>query len=460
MREAKTTSSAVRNPQSPISHLPGRALKQAYSADLLTEWLRDARTRSLQLVADLDDEQLWGPVLPITNPFLWEMGHLAWFTEKWLLRRHGAEPLRPDADALYDSSVVPHLSRWDLPLPTRADTLLYMEAVHDRVLARLDEDAPGLEDTYFSLLAIFHEDMHGEAFAYTRQTLSYPAPNLGERREISPPVREHDNGSLPGDIAIPGGRFLLGALPGEPFVFDNEKWAHPVDVQPFALARAPVTQSAFADFVEADGYSRRELWSEAGWRWRESVDARHPVYWQREGQSWYRRHFDRIVPLELELPVIHVCWYEAEAFCRWAGRRLPTEVEWEVAAAGSPNALAVSKRRYPWGDTLPSAHQANLDGKAGTCLAVADLPEGDSAWGCRQMLGNVWEWTASDLVPYPGFVVDPYQEYSRPWFNTHKVLRGGCWLTRGRLLRNTWRNFYLPTRRDIWAGFRTCPIDA
>jgi iron(II)-dependent oxidoreductase len=151
--------------------------------------------------------------------------------------------------------------------------------------------------------------------------------------------------------------------------------------------------------------------------------------------------------------VIHVNWYEADAYCRWAGRRLPTEAEWEAAAAGPD-----PKRRFPWGDEPPDPTRANLDGTALGCCDVAACPAGDSGFGCRQMFGNVWEWTASDFGPYPGFVPDPYKEYSQPWFGTHKVLRGGAWPTRARLLRTTWRNFYTPDRRDVWAGFRTCAV--
>jgi len=187
------------------------------------------------------------------------------------------------------------------------------------------------------------------------------------------------------------------------------------------------------------------------------------VYWQREGPGkWWRRDFDQWRPLEPEHPVVHVNWHEAEAYCRWAGRRLPTESEWEAAAAATPNpagpGLGRGKRRFPWGAERPSAQHANLDWRGMGCVNVDGFPDGDSAFGCRQMIGNVWEWTASDFFPYPGFVADPYKEYSAPWFGTHKVLRGGCWATRARLLRNTWRNFYRPERRDVWAGFRTCAL--
>lgn len=441
--------------------LPGQALRESHPVEVLASWLRDSRQRTLALVEDLDDTRLMGLRLAIGDPLLWELGHLAWFAEKWVLRRQGQESLRDDADALYDPAVVPHDARWDLPLPGRQQTLGYLRAVNDRILGRLGENAPGLLDTYFVLLSIFHEDLHGEAMAGTRQVLGYTAPRLettGSDRGLTP-VR----GAHPGDVFIPGGRFLLGALPGEAFVFDNEKWAHPVDIRPFAIARAPVTQGEFTAFVDAGGYARRDFWTEEGWRWRETHDAWHPVYWRHEGAGWLRRDFDVWVPVEPDRPMHHVCLYEAEAFCRWARRRLPTEAEWEVAASAWPipdrPGLSTHKRRYPWGDDCPDAARANLDGRRGGCIDVVGCGDGDSAWGCRQMLGNVWEWTSSDFQPYPGFAIDPYHEYSRPWFGTHKVLRGGSWLTRGRLLRNTWRNFHLPGRRDIWAGFRTCAVE-
>lgn len=426
----------------------------------LADWVSDAGRRTCELVADLSDEQLAVPRLATINPLLWELGHLAWFTEKWVLRHAGKRPpLRADADSLYDSAAIPHRVRWDLPLPSRADTQAYLERVRDQVLSVITR-GPSRSEAYFILLSVFHEDMHGEAFLYTRQTLRYPAPALrgplGERAGAESRSESAMAGPLAGDVEIPGGVFSLGATPAEPFVFDNEKWAHPVELRPFAIARAPVTQAEFAAFVEAGGYERREFWSEAGWQWRVAAGARHPVYWERAGHGWQRRDFDRWVPLEPHRPVIHVNWHEADAYSRWAGRRLPTEAEWEAAAAAPAGDVSAPERRFPWGDDPPNAARANLDGLALGCCDVAGFPDGDSAAACRQMIGNVWEWTASDFGPYPGFVPDPYQEYSQPWFGTHKVLRGGAWPTRARLLRNTWRNFYTPDRRDVWAGFRTC----
>jgi iron(II)-dependent oxidoreductase len=430
---------------SPDCSLPG--------SDRLAVWVRDARRRTLELIADLSDAQLLGPPLPTLNPLLWEIGHVAWFQERWVLRHvHHRPPLRPDADALYDSAAVAHDTRWGLPLPPRQHTLRHLAEAQEQVLERLAQ-RPSPEEVYFIMLAVFHEDMHTEAFTYTRQTLGYPAPRLSGAVAASA-----SEGDTPwgGDVSVAGGTFPLGADPNEPFVFDNEKWAHPVVLRPFAIARAPVTQAQLAAFVDDGGYRRREWWSAAGWAWRERVAAKQPVYWRRDPAGWWRRDFDRWVPLEPYRPAIHVGWYEAEAYCRWAGRRLPTEAEWEAAASGS--ASDGRKRRFPWGNDEPTPDRANLDGTALGCVGVAAHAAGDSPGGARQMIGNVWEWTADDFQPYPGFVTDPYKKYSAPWFGDHKVLRGGAWPTRGRLLRNTWRNFYRPDRRDVFAGFRTCAL--
>jgi iron(II)-dependent oxidoreductase len=426
----------------------------------LAAWVCDARERTLQLVADLDDDQLLGPRLEIVNPLLWEIGHVAWFQERWVLRRGGELSIRADADELYDSAAVAHARRWDLPLPDRDSTRCYMSGVLEKVVDRCSQENP--EDAYFVLLALFHEDMHDEAFTYTRQTLSYPAPSLSFGTKQTPPSDE-SQGAPAGDASIPGGTFALGASHNEPFVFDNEKWSHLVIVNPFEIGRAPVTQEQFAAFVDDGGYGREEFWNADGWRWRAASDACHPVYWRRASNGrWERREFDRWVALEPHRPVLHVCWYEADAFCRWSGRRLPTEAEWEAAATTRPARAgpgpSSEKTRFPWGDDSPCPDHANLDSLALGCRNVGALPLGDSAFGCRQMIGNVWEWTQSDFLPYPGFVTDPYKEYSAPWFGTHKVLRGGCWATRSRLMRATWRNFYRPDRRDVLAGFRTCGL--
>lgn len=430
------------------------------TATELAEWVLDAHRVTLDLIADLDGERLMGPRLKIINPALWEIGHTAWFQEKWVLRHLcGHKPIRDDADSLYDSIAIPHRVRWDLPLPKLEDTLDYVREVRERVIDVLHQGPLSADLAYHVRYTVFHDDMHCEALTYTRQTLGYPAPQLMGHGTTHCSAA---GGPLSRDVSIPGGTFQLGASPEEPFVFDNEKWAHPVEIRPFAMARAPVTQADFAAFVEARGYLRPELWSEDGRKWQTEAQAEHPVYWKREGGKWCRRHFDQWVPLEPHLPVIHVNWFEADAYCRWAGRRLPTEAEWELAASGQPanGGFNPEKSRFPWGNEPPNPDRANLDWALMRCAEVGAFSQGDSPFGCRQMIGNVWEWTSTTFLPYPGFVPDPYKEYSEPWFQTRKVLRGGCWATRSRLLRNTWRNFFTPDRRDIWAGFRTCALTA
>jgi iron(II)-dependent oxidoreductase len=340
-----------------------------------------------------------------------------------------------------------------------------MERVLERVIDQVSNESPNLKDAegydqeYFLNLVLLHEQMHNEAITYTRQTLSYPAPEISIAEKHAKDS-EANNNYLIGDAEIPGGRFNLGSSPAQGFSFDNETLAHEVEMAPFAISKTAVSQGQFRNFVEDNGYERSDLWSAEGWEWRTAVEAGHPVYWRRNGSAWLRRNFDEWVALDDRLPVIHVNWHEASAYCRWAERRLPTEAEWEVAASADPTknggGLSTHKRRYPWGDDSPMMERANLDWSAMGCVPVDALPAGVSAFGCRQMIGNVWEWTASDFKPYPGFVAGPYKEYSEPWFGDHKVLRGGCWVTRSSLIHNTYRNFYTPDRRDVWAGFRTC----
>ncbi|MBO0719333.1 MAG: SUMF1/EgtB/PvdO family nonheme iron enzyme [Blastocatellia bacterium] len=434
--------------------------------------LQEARAHTLELIADLNDEQMIGPRLAIVNPLRWEIAHVAWFQEYWLLRHlRQMEPTWDQADRMYDSARIAHDARWELPLPPKVETIDYMQRILDHVVERTAAKAApsinGYNEAYFLQLALFHEDMHAEAITYTRQTLGYPAPRITIAPDIThatpPSMSSHSSPIGLGDAEVPGGRFLLGGGPAEHFVFDNEICGYRVEVEPFAISRTAVTNGEFAAFVDEGGYRRREFWDEQGWLWREGAGAGHPVYWQPLGGGrWLRRNFDQWLPLDDELPVLHVNWYEASAYCRWANRRLPTEAEWEMAASAEPNTdgdgIAERKRLYPWGDEAPTQERANLDWRGMGCIAAHALPASESAFGCRQMIGNTWEWTASDFAPFPGFVAGPYKEYSAPWFGDHKVLRGGCWVTRSRLIRNNYRNFYKPDRRDVWAGFRTCAL--
>lgn len=421
-----------------MGQLPGQALRELYPPQLLVEWLEDARRRIVLLLPFTPSSERSPSISPRWNSVLHTLHRHTASIEGWLLRRED-DPSPRSQDTLSPQAV-----------------LAFFHSVHDAILDHLTAGTPGIEEIHSILLTILQADLFGELLMATRQELGYARPSLSPS---PPPPRPAIHEPLREFLAIPGGSFLLGAFPGEAFVLDHEKWAHPVDVPPFALARCAVTQAEFAAFVDDQGYSRREHWTEAGWNWRCSLAVSCPRYWTCQGSSWFRQEFDSLVPLEPDRPVTHVSWYEADAYCRWAGLRLPTEMEWEFAASTSPDNLGnhfLSKRRYPWGDEPPLPAQVNLDALASECSVVEAFDLGDSPWGCRQMLGNVWEWTASDFLPYPGFAPDTLADLSRPFFGTHKVLRGGCWLTRSRLLRNTRRHSACPDCRDLWTGFRVC----
>ncbi|NQW52240.1 MAG: ergothioneine biosynthesis protein EgtB [Rhodospirillales bacterium] len=435
----------------------GHALRptSGASASELVAQLREARHRTERLTEDLSWAELMGPYREIVNPVLWEMGHIAWFHEYWTLR-HAARlaPLIERCDSLWDSSNVAHKTRWHLDLPDRTGTCRYMA---DVLSQQEDQLSRGVDNQarYFYELAIRHEDMHIEAQAYMRQTSSN-APPQGLGSAVRPLV-----GALPGDAAVPGGSWQLGSTGTEGFIFDNEKWAHPVELAPFRISRAAVTNGEFAAFVDDGGYRHREFWCDAGWAWRTAREVEHPAYWlnKRDG-VWTARDYRDCRPLAPNAAVVFVNWFEASAWCRWAGRRLPSEAEWEAAAVGEAtgNRLSDHRRRWPWGDAAPTPGTANLDFAFDGQIDAAALAQSDSSFGCRQMIGNVWEWTASDFLPFGGFSADPYKDYSQPWFGSRKVLRGGCWATSARVARPTYRNFFTPDRNDVFAGFRSCAV--
>ena len=376
------------------------------AAGVLRAWLAEAASLTRALTQFLGNGEPAVPMLSIVNPPLWELGHVAWFQELWLHRggNFEAPSVLQRADRCYDSARVAHATRWTLDLPGWQATRGYCDAILQRSLSLLHDEPLTEARAYFAQLAIFHQDMHNEAFSYMWQTLGYPMPA----------AYPEPGASYAGDIECPATTILLGAKPGNGFVFDNEKWAHEVRLPAFGIARSAVRNAEYRSFVDAGGYVRREFWSDSGWALRERLALAHPRYWRRDAEGWSERRFERWLPLAAEAPVRHVSCHEAEAFCAWAGRRLPSEAEWECAAGAAPR---------------------------------------------RMTTGRVWEWTASRFGPYPGFVPDPYKEYSAPWFaEAHRVLRGGSFATPARLLRPTWRNFYTPERADMFCGFRTCAI--
>lgn len=453
MRQLPLFASRVPGVTRQITGLAIEGMSELYEADRLASALHDARRRTLAFYAHLDLANLRVPYLAIINPPVWELAHIAWFQEFWCLRYRPDDPagkripsILPNADALFDSRTVPHADRWHLDHPSAEAVFHYMEDTLERVLECLDETSG--DERYFFELALRHEDMHGEALLMTLQTLGLPPPAIAPR---DPPASVANG--RPQEIVFEGGEFLQGALPesGE-FVFDNEKWSHMASVRPFSLSIDPVSQVEFAAFVEEGGYRRSELWTPEGWKWREKENIEAPRDWKREGGGWLVRHFDRWRPIDFAAPMLHVSLHEALSYCRWAERRLPTEAEWEFAARNGGTA-----DRFPWGDTAP----LRADGLDCRYLApsASFKDPAPSKTGLRQMIGSVWEWTSTPFMPYPGFRADPYKEYSEPWFNSHYVLRGGCFATRSRLVHNRFRNFYLPERRDIFAGLRTCALE-
>lgn len=418
--------------------------------------MQDARARTLELVMDLNAEQLIGPKLPTVNPIQWEMGHVAYFYEFFVSRAFFGDTgvIGAKSDSLYDSISVPHAVRWDLPLLDRDETLKYMAETNETLISNLQSKDASSEARFMAQFGVFHEDMHTEAFLWARQTLGYATPKIAgsiDRSSLS------NIGAHPGYVSVPGGRLTLGAPADWPFAFDNERPSHDVEIAPFQIAKTPVTNAEFANFIVDGGYTDDHYWSADGLKWRNETGATHPTFWIPDDGHWHIRRFDQILPLPAHEPVIHVCWFEAEAYAKWAGARLPTEREWEVAALGeraNDGTLAPGKRRYPWGNQPAGHTKANLDGYCLGPVDVAAFPEGDSRFGCRQMLGNVWEWCADTFAPYPGFKPDAYEDYSQVLFGNTKVLRGGAWTTRSRMMHGTYRNYFEPYRCDIFAGFR------
>ncbi len=429
------------------------------SIDSIYKALLDVRARTLALVEGLSEEQLMGKVLSTVNPLKWEIAHAAYFHEIWVLRHLGGQSaVNEKADELFDSINILHEERWNLPLPSLIETFEYMDKVLQLELELLKVIELNNHAKYFFLLALFHEDMHNEAFICTRQTLSYRKPNFINCKE-SPDLQNDISIHSNEDIQLPGGLFLLGAQRKDEFIFDNEKWAHQINLSPFKMAKFAVTNEQYLEFVEDNGYHKERYWCDEAWAWCKKENLGHPVYWKKDSDGkWYEKVFDQYLPIELHHAVIHVSWYEAKAFCEWSARRLPTEAEWEFAASCNHDVKHDNQHRQ---DVDYSTHDmdclnANLDCSNLGTASVFAYPKGDSVFGCRQMFGNVWEWTESTFKPYPGFSPDWYSEYSRPLFNKAKVLRGGAWTTRSRMLRSTLRNYYSPERNDVFAGFRTC----
>jgi len=389
------------------------------------------------------------------SPLVWDLAHVGNYEELWLLREvAGAEPVDAALDDVYDAFRHPRAGRPSLPLLGPAESRRYIGDVRGRVVdalerAVLDGDGDGrslLAGGFVYRMVVQHEHQHDETMLATLQLMAGDG-----YRPLAPPPPAAVDPPPSGEVLVPAGPFVMGT-DSDPWAYDNERPAHLVDLPAFRIDAGPVTNGRYLEFVLDGGYDRPELWEAEGWTWRVADDVRHPQFWVPEGRDWSRLRFGFHEDLPLDEPVQHVCWYEADAFARWAGKRLPTEAEWEKAAAWAPDGV---RRRYPWGDGDPTREVANLGGGLYRPAPVGAYPGGVSAYGCHQMVGDVWEWTASDFEPYPGFVSFPYREYSEVFFGpSYKVLRGGSWGTSPVAVRTTFRNWDYPIRRQIFAGFR------
>jgi gamma-glutamyl hercynylcysteine S-oxide synthase len=414
--------------------------------------LEDARDRTNWLLDRVDDERLHKQHNRLMSPLVWDAGHVGVYEELWLvLNTTGSAAINEPRMHHYDAFDNPRWTRGDLPLMPRDEVKEYREAVRRRVLDILDEvdlegDDPLLANGYVYELVIQHENQHNETLLQALQLL--PGGYFPEL----PPARVARVDTV-GAVHVEAGRYPVGTDSHEPY--DNESPAHEVELGAFAIDRFPVTCGQYRAFMEDGGYSRREFWSETGWAWREdNPGVASPSSWMRDGDEWVRDRFGHVEAVHWQQPVMHVCFHEAEAYCRWAGRRLPTEYEWEVAASFDPG--TGGQRRYPWGETPPDPDHANLDQLTFGPALVGAYPAGASALGCEQMLGDVYEWTSSDFLAYPGYKTFPYPQYSEVFFGgDYKVLRGASWATRPHVARNTFRNWDHPIRRHIFAGFRT-----
>lgn len=410
------------------------------------------------------------------RPVVWHLAHIGVFEAFWLVQRVGGEPA-PDAryERIFDPIKTPREE--SKHLPSRREMEEYLErvrAISLSVLDRFDFDArdPLLRGGYVFDLVLEHERQHQETLAYLLNLLdpamktrpavasradelraSADAPVVEIPIEISDDTTTSEREATGVVVRVAAGEFTMGAA-WDSFAYDNERPAHARFVPKFKIARLPVTNAEFARFIEEGGYERREFWDEGGWEWREREGWTCPLGWRRgEGGEWFaRRMFDEsaLAPLH---PVAGVSWYEASAYARFAGKRLPTEAEWEKAASWDD--ARSRKRRYAWGDEEPSGERANFGRRFWATTPVGSFPEGASAYGCLDMTGNVWEWTADPFEGFPGFEPFPYPEYSEEWFDgDHRVLKGGSWASDASILRTSFRNFFRRHFRIAFAGLR------
>ncbi|MFJ9102065.1 ergothioneine biosynthesis protein EgtB [Streptomyces sp. NPDC102405] len=411
-----------------------------------------ARDRTTLLTSCVEDPDLTAQHSPLMSPLVWDLAHIGNQEEQWLLRTvAGQEAIRPEIDGIYDAFEHPRSERPTLPLLSPAESRRYAAEVRGRVLDVLEGAAlhgTRLTEAGFAFGMIAqHEQQHDETMLITHQLRKGPQALTAPDPEPAPLF------TGPAEVLVPGGPFTMGTS-DEPWALDNERPAHRREVDPFYIDTTPVTNAEYQAFIEDGGYDNERWWAPAGWAHIRKHSIHAPLFWSRDGKQWLRRRFGVTEVVPPDEPVVHVCWYEADAYARWAGRRLPTEAEWEKAARHDP--AGGRSTRYPWGDADPAPEHANLGQRHLRPAPAGSYPEGESPLGVRQLIGDVWEWTASDFEPYPGFQAFPYKEYSEVFFGPdHKVLRGGSFAVDAVACRGTFRNWDYPIRRQIFSGFRT-----
>jgi iron(II)-dependent oxidoreductase len=414
-------------------------------ADELTR----ARARTAALTA-IDDDDLVRQHSPLMSPLVWDLAHVGNQEELWLVRDVGGRPpVRQDIDELYDAFKHARRDRPALPLLNPAEARRYTATVRDKVLDLLDgvplEGRPLVADGFAFGMIVQHEQQHGETMLATHQLRAGPPV-------LSAPPPPGAQAPVAGEVLVPGGPFEMGTST-DAWALDNERPAHRVDVPAFVIDAAPVTNARYAEFVAAGGYDEPRWWTADGWRHRLEAGLTAPMHWRRDGGGWAYTRFGRTGPVAPDEPVVHVCFHEAWAYARWAGKRLPTEAEWEKAARHDP--VTGRSFRYPWGDDAPTPERANLGQRHLSPAPVGAYPAGASPLGVHQLIGDVWEWTDTDFAGYPGFAPFPYREYSEVFFGpSYKVLRGGSFGTDPAACRGTFRNWDYPVRRQIFSGFR------
>ena len=420
--------------------------------------LMEARKRTRYLLDPVSEEDLAAQHDPVMSPLIWDFGHVGNYEELWLLQKaHGKILSKRALYDMYDASLHAREERPSLNLLDWTSANHYLDAVREAVLETLetsdfDGDDPLLKDGFVYNMIIQHEAQHNETMLQTLQLMKGEGYKPEARVEL--PIGEMVEEEM---VPVPGGPFVMGTA-DETWALDNERGAHVLHLPDFLIDKTPVTNRAYAEFVEDGGYEQKGLWDREGWEWIEEEGISAPKHWyQPEPHSWWTQRFGFDEPLNPKAPVVHVSWYEADAYARWAGKRLPTEAEWEKAASWDPD--TGTKRLYPWGDSPPRQELANLDQLAFGPAEVGAYPKGASAYEALGMIGDVWEWTASELRGYPGFESFPYREYSEVFFDDgYRVLRGGSWATRPGAIRNTFRNWDFPIRRQLFVGFR-CACD-